>query len=73
MREGGESCLKYLKREWNRTEGRGHKDFIKGGQAGSRGGCLKKGGLEPPYELCIYIYIYIYMSKNTKLCLNVGN
>ena len=20
-------------------------------QAGSRGGCLKKGGLEPPYEL----------------------
>ena len=23
-----------------------------GGQAGPRGGCLKKGGLEAPYELC---------------------
>ena len=35
-------------------EGRESKDFKKGrGQAGSRGGCLKKGGgLEPPYELC---------------------
>ena len=22
------------------------------GQAGSRGGCLKKGGLEPAYKLC---------------------
>ena len=33
---------------------REHKDFKKGGQAGSMGGCLKVGGgLEPPYELCI--------------------
>ena len=51
MREGGGNCLKYLKRGWNRKEGRGNKDFKKGGQAGSRGGCLKKGGLEPPYKL----------------------
>ena len=38
---------------WNRKEGRGNKDFKKGGggQAGSSGGCLKKEGLEPPYEL----------------------
>ena len=38
-----------------RKRGGGHKDFKKGerGHAGSRGGCLKKGGggLEPPYEL----------------------
>ena len=27
------------------------KDFKKERQAGSRGGCLKKGGLEPPYKL----------------------
>ena len=53
MREGGGNCLKYLKRGCDITEGKGHKDFKKGGQAGSRGGCLKKGGgLEPPYELC---------------------
>ena len=45
MRVGGD-CLKDLKRRWNRNEGRGHKDFKKGGQAGSSGGCLKneRGG-----------------------------
>ena len=47
MREGGGNCLKYLKREWNRTEEMGHKDIKKGVQAGSRGGCLKKGGWNP--------------------------
>ena len=44
LHEGGENCLKYLKRGWNRTEGRGNKDFKKGRPAGSRDGCLKKGG-----------------------------
>ena len=43
MCEGGRNCLKYLKRGWNRKEGGGHKDLEKGGQAGSGGGCLKKG------------------------------
>ena len=56
MREGGGNCLKYLKRRWNRKEGRGHKDFKRGGEAGSRGGCLKSGGLEPPYELCVHSF-----------------
>ena len=45
MREGGGNYLKYLKRGWNRKEGRRNKDFKKGGQAGSRGGCLRKGGV----------------------------
>ena len=41
----GGSCLKYLKRGWNRREGRGHKYLKKEGvQAGSRGGCLEKKG-----------------------------
>ena len=45
MHDGRGNSLKYLKRGWNRTEGRGHKDFKKvEGQAGSRGGCLKNGG-----------------------------
>ena len=51
MCEGGGNCLKYLKRGWNRTEGRGHKDLKKkGGGASwvSRVVCLKKGKLEPP-------------------------
>ena len=50
------NCLKHRKRGWNRKEGRRHKDFKKGGQAGSSGGCLKKEGecgLEPPYKLCV--------------------
>ena len=42
MCEGGRNCVKYLKRRWNRKEGRGSKNFKKRGQAGARGGCLKK-------------------------------
>ena len=62
MREGGGNCLKYLEREWNRKDGRGHKDFKKGGKAGSRGGCLKKMGWNPLMNYYIYIYItYIYI------------
>ena len=44
MREGGENCLKYLKRGWNRTEGRGHKDFEKGGDKLGQGVGALKGG-----------------------------
>ena len=44
LREGGGNCVKYLKSWWNKREERGKKHFKKGGQAGSRGGCLKKGG-----------------------------
>ena len=42
--DGGGDCLKYLKTGWNRKEERGNKDFKKGGNTGSRGGCLKKRG-----------------------------
>ena len=51
------NCLKYLKRGWNRTEGRGHKYFKKGGQAGSRGGCLKKVGAGTPLQTMSNEYI----------------
>ena len=36
--EGVGNCLKYLKRGWNRKEGRGHKDYKKEGQVGEVGG-----------------------------------
>ena len=50
--EGVGNCLKYLKRGWNRKEGRGNKDFKKGEQAGSRVGALKRGvGTGSPYKL----------------------
>ena len=36
LRQGGGNCLKYLKRGWNRKEGRGNKNFkMKWGQAWS--------------------------------------
>ena len=44
MREGGGNCLKIPEKEVEQKRGEGNKDFKKGGQAGSRGGCLKKGG-----------------------------
>ena len=35
MSEGGGNCVKYLKREWNRNEGKRNKDFKRGeGEAG---------------------------------------
>ena len=42
MREGGGNCLKYLKRRWNRKEGRRNKDFKKGGKVGQEVGALKR-------------------------------
>ena len=54
LHEGAGDYLKYLKRGWNRKEGRGNKDFKKGGKLGQGMGVLKTVGLEPPYGLCGY-------------------
>ena len=46
LREGGGNYLKYIKKGWNRKEGRGNKVFKRGGGGGklSQGlGALKKG------------------------------
>ena len=40
-----------------KTKKGGGTKFEKGGQAGSRGGCLKNGELEPPYKLWLFLYI----------------
>ena len=56
MHEGGGNCVIYLKRGWNRKKGMANKHLKREGgegQAGSRGGCLKKGALETPYKLCL--------------------
>ena len=51
LREGWVNFLKYLKRGWNRKEGRGNK-IKKGGDNFCQGvGALKRRRLEPPYEL----------------------
>ena len=44
---GGGDYLKYLKRGWKKTEGRGHKDFKKGGKLGQGVGALKMGAGTP--------------------------
>ena len=47
LHEDEGNCLKYLKREWNREEGRKNKDFKKGGKLGQRMGALKRGAVTP--------------------------
>ena len=42
--EDGRNCLKYLKRVWNRKQGRGNKDFKKGGASWVKGCVPEKGG-----------------------------
>ena len=37
FREGGENCLEYLKRGWNRKEWRRNKDFKKEGESWDKG------------------------------------
>ena len=46
--------LKCLKRGWNKKEGRGNKDCKRGRQAGSRGGCIKKGGPGTPLQTMVH-------------------
>ena len=53
MREVGGNCLKYLKRGKDRKDGRRGKDFKQRGQAGTRGGCLKKGVAGTPLRSII--------------------
>ena len=73
LRKGGGNFLKYLKRGWNRKEGSGNKDFQrKGGQAGSRGGCLKKRLIlmtwDATYDmLLMYICFSLCMFSGTNL------
>ena len=55
MHEGRGNCLKYLKRGWNRKEGRRNKDFKKGDKLGQGVGALRRWGLERPYKLQLYL------------------
>ena len=67
MREGGGNSLKYLRSGWNRKEGKGNKDFKKGEEAGSRGGCLEKRGWNAltNYGEILYL-VFIFERKESK-------
>ena len=50
--EGGGNCLKYCTGEWSRREGRGNKDFKKGGgKLGQAVGALKRVGAGTPLQM----------------------
>ena len=74
-----EKCLKYLKSGWNRKEGRGNKDFKKGGQIESRSGYFKGGGggwnpLTNFVYCCVYEIIYVKLVKYpTTVVVMAGN
>ena len=55
-------CLKYLKRGWNKKAEKrgGETKILKGGKLGQGVGAIKKGELEPPYELCYPFSTLIY-------------
>ena len=73
VERGWRDCLKYLKREWNRKEGRGNKDFKKGGgQAGSRGGCLKTREAGTPLQTVMEKYKKVTQKINLKYQLQRG-
>ena len=56
LSEGRGNCLEYLKRGSKKKKEGTAKIWKRGGQAGSRSGCLKKVGLEPPYKLWVYVF-----------------
>ena len=62
VRLGG---TKYLKREWNKKEGRGNKNFRKGRKLGQGVGALKTGGWNPltNYELFYYRTTKVWTKK----------
>ena len=57
--EGGWNRLKYLKRGWNRKEGRGQKGFKKGGgvKLGQGVGALKSGAGTPLRTMIILEFL----------------
>ena len=53
--------LKYLNSGCNRKQQRRNKDFKIGGQAGSRGRCLKRGGGGGWNPLKNYVYVFMHI------------
>ena len=69
--EDGRNCLKYLKRVWNRKQGRGNKDFKKGGGKLGQGVCTwKRGGGSNPllnYGFTLATHTFLELKNPTFL------
>ena len=72
LREGGENCMKYLKRWWKRKEESGNKKFKKESQAGLSGGCLLVQTMYI-YEIkkhCNFSQIFRFFKKPSTVCVD---
>ena len=67
----------YLKREWNRKEGRGNKDSKKGDKLGQGVGALERDGGWHPIMNYVHNYLYsnilIYVFYTTSQLTNLPN
>ena len=64
LREGGGTVWNTLKGGGKKKRGGKTKILKRGGKLGQGVSALKKGGgggLEPPYELCIFVQIYNFL------------
>ena len=61
--DGGGGCLKYLKRGWNKKEGKENKDFKKGGQAGPKGKARTSLRTMRYISFCKFSFICCYHKK----------
>ena len=69
MREGRGNCLKYLKRKWNRKDGRETKTKKNGGgKLGQGVSVLKKGEIEvAKFQVSIYGYSKVMVKIDSPL------
>ena len=67
--ECGGNCPKYLKREWNRKQGRENKDFKKGGGGGKLsqevGALKRRGGAGTPLRTMGYYIVSIAKTNSS--------
>ena len=59
LHEGGGNCVKYLKRGWNRKEGRENKDFQGGrggGKPGQGVGTFKRREARTPLRTMLHLH-----------------
>ena len=58
------NCLKYLKRGWNRKEGKGNKDLRKGGKLDQKMSALKRGRGWNPFTNYDILKCLMYFNKS---------
>ena len=70
LREGGENCVKYFKRGWNKKEGRESKDFENGGKLSQRMDAIQRGEGTLLRTMSFQNFTSIYFNLFFKICDN---